>query len=265
MMCMSDKDEPAAKDIAAVIPEVYFDLISRVPAGAFVLLLLGTDSKFPWQLDFKNFGASALLLFLGGAYGLGLVIAGLAVAPRIWYRHLAWRRRLASAQIGEATRNRLQRYLTLRGNSEAATHIVTLTTVGWTAIWRIDEIVSEARRLLHDDMKACSADGKTILPKMSAEAAFFSNIQFAVAVVVVAKIVFARQTVVLTPPEWLWLALFAELFLAYGAYRREAALRDRELSYLQQFLAINATPAADPAAVGDGTDKKTSEKTSRGS
>jgi hypothetical protein len=75
--------------LAATVPELYYDLIGRVPPGLVFLGILLT-SYYPLQVKDITAGALIALLFLG--YTTGILVSGIGtwLATGLW--HLSWRR-----------------------------------------------------------------------------------------------------------------------------------------------------------------------------
>ncbi len=87
-----------------LIPEFHYDLISRIPPGTFLLLvimwmvrpILNIFCEF-WELDGIAFG-SAFLLLLGGGYVVGVILTPLGNFVSLTYTRLIWKAAILSCK-----------------------------------------------------------------------------------------------------------------------------------------------------------------------
>lgn len=162
-MSESALDEaPGHGSLGHLVPELFFDLISRIPAGVVFLAFLATDPDLvdpPVQLTDINFAMIVAFAFIG--YATGLVLNGLGGIVALWLRRWMW---------------------WSIARSEAAVHIdlewfanAQDPHAGCVEQWKLREIDMHARHL-HDYLRVCHRDFRGLLPKLAAETALCANL-----------------------------------------------------------------------------------------
>ncbi len=230
-------DEEKVSRLAALVPEVYYDLIARIPAGTFLVAALLVLYRPSLRTIFisgnvRTGPALILLLFLVVAgYSVGLLLSciGELVIRVYWDR--VWRmvtdRYLdlvpkAVAKLGmryEAVSWEEIRALPTRGERRRASQ----------------EAHQQYRRMyrqLHDFLKDADPQAKVVLPKMQAEAALTSNL-VAGLLFLVPALAFHLQT--WRSPALIW-DLIALLLSILSSAFRSFRLFDRHFSYLALVL-----------------------------
>lgn len=156
---------PSPGTLAGLVPELYFDLISRVPAGVILLAFLATDPDLvtpPIALRDLNFAKIVVFAFLG--YAAGLVLNGIGGIALVWTRRWMWRTTL---RRDPCARSDIE-WFARRQNPDVAS----------SARWTMRETDAYARHL-HDYLRVCHRDFRALLPKLAAETALCANLMVA--------------------------------------------------------------------------------------
>ncbi len=255
----------------SIVPEIYFDLISRVPPGTLLALGIGwsvgafnQEGVFA-RLPSLNAGWPGLItflaLFLPAGYVLGLLMTGLAKLHQDRYLTKVWRQeevlygdliarfRTKVLSLGALDLEKLERLYP----GEDGERIVHST------------YFQSLHRHIHDYVKYSMPEASALLPKMSGEANLCDNVVVACCLIVIA--------VVLRPLAYLpsldhfgslftlrrlqqLLILAGVVFVARaGAKFRHRQLIRRELSFLALLLAKQdyLKGAGTPPAAGKGS------------
>jgi hypothetical protein len=169
---MSDEDK--LTKWASLVPEIYYDLIARVPPGTFLVVAL------MWVLGiFSNNGAfelkdikdmswapttASLFLLLGTGYVVGIILTPLGgIIGRTYWLHL-WQK------IGPHYNKWIVEFNNLFG---ADLPIDEDSNIQWHKLKRVH--AHRLSRQLQEYVKDKNDQAKLILPKMSAESALCSN------------------------------------------------------------------------------------------
>lgn len=183
---MSD-DRAAPKIFAAarLIPELYFDLIARVPAGTFLfiaLTILGFPKVVPEVPEWLH-GAGGVLLatvvagLMAVGYSLGILLTPWGDLFRSIYERAVW------IWIYRDWENEIE---ALRRKHDSKSKVVSKKSA-WDKIKTFPHIgeLRKLYRFAHDDAKGESPQAKVILPKMSAEAKLCDHLFCAASIVLV--------------------------------------------------------------------------------
>lgn len=202
------------------IPEFYYDLIARIPAGA--LLLAGTAVGYfredTWAM-FLALGASwaastaAVGVLTMFSYVAGILLSGIGDLLAFVTRWITWHR-LQSNPTVEAFYDYAERIELLKQGQR--THF--------------SRHVLPTFRRLHDELKRTNAEASVILPKMSAEAALCHNVLSCCLVLIVAG---RFEPASFGRPGEVLVASTAALATLSG-FQRTYAASARTLSYLNQ-------------------------------
>jgi hypothetical protein len=221
---MSDSDE--FPKWASVVPEIYYDLIARVPAGTFLVLSLvfvfqkatphlKTVAEMKWE-------DSLLLLFLtiAAGYSLSLIIspAGNWVNER-FFGHL-WRR----CQ---------DEYLSMLVQMQSSAQLECLADFDPKS--RSDAQCRKMYRQIHDHLKNVSIQARTVLPKMQAEAALCTNF-VVVGVIVLLSMAFLDWTVLWAHWQLTILSLVGIVCSYWASRYRTRQLIERHFSLLSMTI-----------------------------
>ena len=170
------EDDPA-KTWTTVVPEFYYDLISRIPPGVFLILgvifeILESHNKT--ISDYKDFNTAVVILFtvllLAAGYSVGLFINTPTKYFAMIYTAKAWRRVINDEQPLFKELKKQEIFKEFNFDSPSA----------------IKE--PEARRLfrrVHDLLKLKDNQAKVILPKLTAESSLCNNTAFALVIYLV--------------------------------------------------------------------------------
>ena len=195
-----------------LVPELYYDLIARLPAGiVFWLLVIAllfsthpslTPSVSADTLQAIPFG-SLLVLLLVVAYVTGMIIVPMSVVVRRIYGSFVWRR----LYVMHPARVRVLFERLAPDNFETRVPLEKVQRAHFDAL----------HQLLYERVKLDHALAKILLPKMSAEVRLCEN------VVVVTMLVLVGHPLVtgsFGEPSWVYgLLVVALLALIAGAYR----------------------------------------------
>ena len=202
----------------STIPEVYFDLIARVPPGTFLaVVLFGSLSRdaswYVSQVRGMQWGASlaALVLLLGAGFALGVLITplGEVLNRGCWYH--VWRTiGQENVSLLNSARGKLKIAFKIREGDPSDEH--------WNVVY--------AR--LHQLLKSADSGANGVLPKMAAELSLCNNscCAFAIATLaLLARIHCGR-------PE-LYLSLLIGMIISrFSAKKRTKRFIDRHFAYL---------------------------------
>jgi hypothetical protein len=198
---MSDNDP--TKTWITIVPEFYYDLISRIPPGMFLILgvifeILETHNKT--ISDYKDFNTAFVILFtillLTAAYSVGLFINIPTKYLAMIYTAKAWRRVINDEKslFKELKEQDIFKDFNFISPSTIKEH--------------------EARRLfrrVHDLLKLKDNQAKVILPKLTAESSLCSNTAFALIIYLIIHGINCGWDKVLTQ----WLAYLICLSLSF--------------------------------------------------
>jgi hypothetical protein len=159
--------DETTKAWTGIIPEFYYDLISRIPPGMFLTIAIlserfsRTGDKFS---DYKaiSSGIAALItiLLIGSSYALGTFISAPAKFVAMLYTSRTWRRTIDAEQ---------QLFSKLKSQKP-------FESFDFSSPSKIKE--QEARRLyrtVHDYLKLKDTQAKVVLPKLTAESSLCNN------------------------------------------------------------------------------------------
>jgi len=234
-------EEPDLGKLPSLIPEIYYDLIARVPAGAvlFLAIVLIGGQYSPDQLKSENFGSATviLVLLLLFSYALGILITPLASAFHRRYREAVWRQALCE-----------HNYCSLVQLLEARFHLglpkdqsgqVQLNSFQRKHYDRLD-------RLMHDYLKGADPQAKVILPKMRAEASLCDQlfVAFSCIALVGAYSLLVRHTSLGEHFGASLLVVGGLALAALGARHRNKRLIHRQFSFLTLVVGQNGDMAA---------------------
>jgi hypothetical protein len=224
-------DEEQVTKWANLVPEVYYDLIARVPPGTFVILALAKLYHTSFQDVFAqpNTGAAVLftILLLGSGYSVGVLLGPLG---EFIVHRLGW------LALWKSVSNN---YAKITGQAKArfyADYAPFPSTP--VPIWKLIQR-SRARRLsteqcqrmyrhIHEYLKGVDAQARVVLPKMQAEAGLCSNL--AAGLIIVACAVAIRHWPDLRNPALIW-CLLSLCLAAWAARFRTRRLMERHFSY----------------------------------
>lgn len=220
----------------ALIPEFYYDLISRIPSGTLLLILLmyeliGEKGR-QVALDLMRRGelegipfAGLFILLISGGYALGILISPLGHLIRRLYLSAVWKDLIKKQpELFSAV---CQAYdIAVPASDLQTPHPKSFTTLKARDFLKI-------YRLMHDHLKALDPQPRVLLPKMSAEAALCENL---IAVVVVwLSFLGLRQSATLSAEVLAGGILSAFLALLAGFHRyRQSIARHFSFFRLQQ-------------------------------
>lgn len=229
------------KSLGNVVPEVYFDLIARVPPGAFVVVCLW--ALYRWKtgskIIFLEFNAGtatvALILLLGASYSVGLLLgpAGRLLTERFARHH--WNKQCARWGISKLL---VQEFLIPGScNDETDAHI--------TAQQNRELIY----RRLQDYLKGVDPQARTLLPKINAEKSFCANAAAAIMLVSLATVGVMGKAVDGTLLLWL---LAGVAFCVWGSWERTRMLIVRHFSYFELRAVMGSNPSKSEQSVALG-------------
>jgi hypothetical protein len=227
---MSDVEsasESASDQVASVVPELFYDLICRFPPG---MLLTGaiaavTLARHPASLptydDLQHIPFGVLFIcFVVTGYVVGVLLTPIALIFRNIYSQRTWRRLEDhhSAEIAEL--------LALLVRKEDTSDNLRLPRTATHSEYR------KLLRRLHDEL-SLHRTARTLLPKMSAEAALPDNLSAACLVFIVAFHLLTER-LFFFPIDVGGAAALIFLIWA-GSFRYEALIK-RELSFGEMVL-----------------------------
>jgi hypothetical protein len=216
-------DESSPAKVAALIPEVYYDLIARVPAGTFFLVALLVLYR---PTVYKSFagarietGAVLLLMFIVAiaGYSAGLLLSALGNLIS-W---LFWDRTFSDAN---------EKYENIVVRIEARLGIDPLQAR--SSRKKVRNHNDCIYRRLHEYLKEVDVQAKVVLPKMQAEAALCCNFAAGVLIVFVASVIELKHVSSL---GLLWTAVALALSVT-GARFRSRRVIERHFSYFAQLV-----------------------------
>jgi len=162
---MSDEENPI-KSWTGSVPEFFYDLISRVPPGVFLVIAVLVEYevvKVDQAALFQDNGALVAflgLLVLGAGYSIGIFLsapgryASRVYFSRVWKRH------------SNDNTDLLKRFIELgKINLAKKSDLTQLTNEEYLTIYR----------RMHDYLKFHNEHAKRLLPKMSAETSLCNN------------------------------------------------------------------------------------------
>jgi hypothetical protein len=214
-------DEEKLPQIASLIPEIYYDLIARIPPGMLLVLFsLGfwlSCRKSPLTLRIDADDAFALLIvILGAAWAVGIMLSPIAYPVRRCFRGRIWRQLLADER-NEALINRFGKPLGINLENRFG---------GWAEI--ID-------RRLQDYVQYELEHARMILPKMEAEGILATHFLAALIILPFLNLLFLGLLDQL-PHGYYWCWYFFLLAPIVGAafvsYHYTKGLAQRLLSFL---------------------------------
>lgn len=199
-----------SKDWAALIPEFYYDLISRIPAGVILLSVVGLSTLTQEEInklkawlfgghlnDFPFILIFIVLLCAGYIISIPLTMFGAIV--RASYSRVVW-------------------------NSITTTYSVELHELEKRYRSKADE--SRFFRLIHDELKQNNLQARVLLPKMSAEVSLCDNMT---AAFLLASLFIMMFT--MTFPKAIYFLLFFASFSFIGGCYRFHRLMARHISF----------------------------------
>jgi len=211
---------------ASLVPEVYYDLIARIPAGLTLflggLLVTGVLESQAWSLEtFRTFNwapsAGLLALVLAASYVLGILVTPWGYPVRERYYHATWVRLLPDYA------DLLAKH---QGKFGMAIPLQDLQTGNVT-----DRLLRRLYGGMHDYLKGSNSQANLILPKMTGEASLCEHlvpVSLALAGALIGSCLLRYGWAALNPNLLLgvlsWLALGAASFRA-GQFRYERLLR----------------------------------------
>ena len=188
-----------SKEWAGIIPEFYYDLISRIPAGMVLIAILAFSVLSGYQID--EIGKWLLggeiggfpfvfvfILYFGASYAIAVPITILGPIVRLLYNRIVWQtiKVLYKTELHELE----QRY-----GERAET--------------------KKFYRLLHDELKVKDASARVLLPKLEAEVCLCD--QMAVSFALGAIVLYANSVVSIKMiSTFIYIAIG---FLICGGYR----------------------------------------------
>jgi hypothetical protein len=182
---MADLD--AASNWAAMIPEVYYDLIARLPAGSFLavclyLVLTGKNLGSIHVADLQWADSILLvLLLLFAGYSLGLLIGPLGNCVYEWWFPGFWRRSMHSHKHVLSNEKIKKQLDCLKNLPEEALSADKLDPKPKQCRKKYGQMY----RQMNDYLKVKCHPAGAILPKMQAEADLCSNFAVAGAIALV--------------------------------------------------------------------------------
>lgn len=219
----------------ALIPEFYYDLISRIPPGTLLLLLLlyellGVKGR-QVSLDLIKRGelegipfAGLFILLISGGYALGILISALGYVIRRLYLPLVWRELVG--RYPALFYSICNAYEVSISESESAVDPKCFSRLKSRDFLKV-------YRLMHDHLKSLDPQPRVLLPKMSAEAALCENL-VAVALVWLLLLVITSSPT-LSPEVAVACLVSAALSLLAGFHRyRQSIARHLSFFRLQQ-------------------------------
>jgi len=225
-------DKPDLSQWPSVIPEIYYDLIARVPAGTLLFLVIasGGQPSLGKLISATSVGSAAvfLTLVLLAGYSSGILITRLGSLFHRTYRYRIWRRVLGGER-GYAG-------LITTFNNQFPTLNLPTDDGGRVAVAMLQaEDVDRLDRVMHDYLKAKDPQAKVLLPKMRAEAALCDHLFVAL----IGSVVVVSCALLWSPQEGLAdrlgiLATFlagSTLSAFCAPYRNERLIR-RQFSFL---------------------------------
>lgn len=235
-------DQQQSSNWTSMVPEVYYDLISRVPGGTLLLLWLLQRAGISidvTQMKDMDWGPSviSLVLLLGGGYVVGMLLTPLGECAFESYRKALWKRRLAG-HLGLVTKFNDQQGL---GLPKEGNGTVDLKKSTGQELYRLD-------RHIHDYLKREDEHARVILPKMRAEAGLCNNLTAAWVVFAVCSAALGDISVTFHAVGFWQLSLLAlpVLLSGWGGWTRSGSLTERQYSLLR--LVIKAKGAGAPGA-----------------
>jgi hypothetical protein len=158
-------DEPEIGKWPSLIPEIYYDLISRVPPGVllFLALLVAGSRLSLGQIQSVSFGAATILLLLLvlAGYTLGILMTPLADIFHRTYKRSVWRETISKQDFGPLVQLIDSNFnLCLPKNEKNELDVDKIERRHYDLLDRV----------MHDYLKGIDPQAKLILPKMRAEA-----------------------------------------------------------------------------------------------
>lgn len=227
-MSESAFDEAPSRDtLVSLVPELFFDLISRIPAGVIFLAFLATDPRLmarPMALTDINFATIVGFAFVG--YAAGLVLNGLGGMVALVARRAAW--------VWVLSREpRLCEDMVWFADSQG----LGPSCLRHDRVRRHREVDVIARHV-HDYLRVCHRDFRALLPKLVAETALCANLLVAFLAIASFSHDVRRE-----------FALWAALLYAIALLFREWATTQRHCS----FLALVRSRQIIPRTAGEST------------
>jgi len=203
-----------------LVPELYYDLIGRIPAGVIFWLLVGawlapTFTTVPLSIEHFPFGVAFVILLLL-SYVIGIVIVPIRLLVHNCYRRWAWKKLCAgyAAELSCLT----DRFRSDVRVSDAPPDFVNMSMSETDAF----------QAFLHEDLKHNNAQARVLLPKMSAEVRLCDNL-FTVGVGV--GLAHLLTTWTWAQPIWVWCALAIGILALAAAPYRYLRLLQRRIAY----------------------------------
>jgi len=227
-------DEKTAINAAGLIPEVYYDLIARVPAGGFVVLaLLGLYHPELYRTVIEGkieTGVAVLLVFVFSvlSYAVGLLLSPLGnwIVERFWCRIFAEASCKYKDLIPGIMKDLAIAYYPLptKGSSENSSSELAPEQISTS------DQYGRIYRQLHEFLKEADPQAKVVLPKMQAEAALCANLTAGLLLVFVASVCRPRDMHLAL--VWTIIGLVLSI---WGAWFRNKRLIHRHFSYFALF------------------------------
>lgn len=227
-------DEEKLPQIASLIPEIYYELIARIPAGMLLVLFTVdvwlTCSKSPIRTHINiDDSFTTLIVVLGAAWAVGIVLSPVAYPIRKCFRKSIWEQLLKDRQNLELVK-RFGKRLGIRLEDPPPKD-------GWPEV--ID-------RRLQDYVQYELEHARMILPKMEAEGILAAHLAVALFILPILHLVllmlFHQQ---LNGYYWWYLLLLAPIGGAYRVSRHYTeGLALRLLSFLYVIDDLRQVPKA---------------------
>jgi len=244
---------PEEKGWAGAVPELYFDLIGRIPPGLFlsVVLLVLTASNYGWlKADIAGSGWSpsviGFVLLVVASYSIGLLISPIGKRTNDHNWASAWE---MAARKETFLLQKAQPYLNLnvRFDDEDS----------WGKLTRQERGL--VFRHMHEVLKVNVPEAKLILPRLAAELTFMLNTRVAIGL---ASALLLFHWVFVNWPIWqrsIWKSpnvymaasalILAYLASHYSAKERTQHLVERHFAFLGVFV---NDKISEPSVIGQG-------------
>jgi hypothetical protein len=206
-----------------LVPELYYDLIARIPAGMVFWLLVGLWTAPTWRdhladvsMEHFPFGLAFIALLIL-AYVIGIVIVPVSNAIQSCYKSWAWKRLCTG--YGMYITHLAERFL-------ANTRLADAPPLEPMRMSPAE--IHTFQGFLHEVLKHENTHARVILQKMSAEVRLCDNVFAICAGVVISRIVVVSSW---QQPMWVWCATTAGLLAASAAPYRYLRLLQRRVAY----------------------------------
>jgi hypothetical protein len=171
---------------ASVVPETFYDLIARVPAGAFLILgglwsfQLFSSTGAMNRIEKMNWAPATilLLLMLGASYSLAILLTNVgALVHRLLNRNL-WINIVLSKEQYKSLIDYFDIQFGFGFQRDEKDKKLQIERLKPTEFAQLD-------RQMHDFLKSINSEAKLILPKMRAEAALCNHLAAAAILLIV--------------------------------------------------------------------------------